>query len=137
MNIKFFCKGLSSDIEKKLRDYMDKKMSSFEKLVGEFDDDTVQLQITAERYEKNNAYNVEMILKMPKKRVVASEDSHSIEKAVDLAKDRIIKQMKKAGEKNRVRRKKQPTDSIAEPIRTHRSIANRNGKVSEKEIRMV
>lgn len=140
MNIKFFCKGLSSEVDKKLRDYIDKKITSFEKLLMEFDDDTVQMQITAERYEKNNAYNVEIILKMPKKTIVANEDSHSIEKAVDLAKDRIIKQMKKAGEKNRIHRKRDSkekemtkTGVIVGLERIHRSLETYKKKDQKSE----
>lgn len=140
MNIKFFCKGLPSEVDKKLRDYIDKKMSSFEKLLTEFDDDTIQLQITAERYEKNNAYNVEMILKVPKKTIVANEDSHSIEKAVDLAKDRIIKQLKKNEEKNRIHRKRDSKEKEMTKIgvitgleRIHRSLETYKKKDQKSE----
>jgi ribosomal subunit interface protein len=88
-------KNMAAWEQARLTEYIEQKVPSFEKLVSHFQDDTVSLAIRAERFDKNNAYRVELIFEIPSRLIVGVEDSHSIEKAVDLAKDRLIKQLKK------------------------------------------
>lgn len=95
MKIQYSMKNMAAWEQKRLTEYIEQKMPSFEKLISHFQDDTVSLTIRAERFDKNNAYRVELIFEIPSRLMVGVEDSHSIEKAVDLAKDRLIKQLKK------------------------------------------
>ncbi|MEK7545185.1 MAG: HPF/RaiA family ribosome-associated protein [Patescibacteria group bacterium] len=113
MKIIFFSKALSSAEEKQLREYVDKKMKSLSRLLSHFAEDSVQLQITTERFEKNNAFQVEMILTVPQKKVVGKEASHTIQKAVDLAKDRIMVQLRKHEE---VRREHRSIKKVLDPV---------------------
>lgn len=103
MDIKFFSKGLTTFEEQKLQDYFAKKVRSFEKLLSHFSPDSVSLQVNSQRHEKHNAFNVEIVLKMPSKTIVGHEASHTLEKAIDLAKDRVVQQIKKHEQTFKVR----------------------------------
>lgn len=113
MKIIFFSKGLSSAEEKQLREYVEKKIKSLSRLLSHFPEDAVQLQITTKRFEKNNAFEVEMMLTIPQKRVVGKEASHTIQKAVDLSKDRIMGQLRKHEE---VKRQHRSIKKVLDPV---------------------
>ncbi len=55
----------------------------------------MHLGVRAERFEKNNAYEVELTMEIPGKLFVGKEASHTIEKALDLSKDRLVAQLRK------------------------------------------
>lgn len=95
MKLQYSMKNMVTWEEKRMREYMQDKTPSLEKLMTHFQDDTVSLTVRAERFDKNNAYQVELILEVPGKVLIGKEDSHSIEKAVDLSKDRLVHQLKK------------------------------------------
>ncbi|HCW32242.1 MAG: hypothetical protein UT55_C0004G0018 [Candidatus Peregrinibacteria bacterium GW2011_GWE2_39_6] len=98
MHLSIFTKKLT-DIEKDLLEtYLKTKTPRLEKFLTEFDEDAVKLQVIAEKFINKNAYKVEMILEIPKignKPLCASEDSRDLQKAVDLAKDKLVEQIKK------------------------------------------
>ena len=102
MQVNIFAKHLT-DFEKELfEEYLDKKLPHFEKFLTHFDPDMVKLNVTAEKFAKKEAYKVEIIMELPKassKPLYASEDSHDLRKAIDLAKDKLVEQIKKAVEK--------------------------------------
>ncbi len=114
--------------EKLMKEYMDSKIPRLEKLLSHFEDDTVSLTVRAERFEKNNAYRVELVLEIPGKLLVGIEDSHTIEKAVDLSKDRLLNQIKK--HEDQLRNKGKSNSSLKRGIkelsddRTHRAISD-------------
>lgn len=81
--------------EQKLREYVSTKLPKFEKLVTRFSEDSVSLQIKAEKFNKHQAYEVEMILKLPSITLIGREASHMITKAVDLSKDRLENELRK------------------------------------------
>ena len=95
MKIQYSMKNMATWEEKRVREYMQEKTAGLEKLMTHFQDDTVSLTVRAERFDKNNAYQVELILEIPGKLLVGKEDSHAIEKAIDLSKDRLVHQLKK------------------------------------------
>ncbi|MCX6734125.1 MAG: HPF/RaiA family ribosome-associated protein [Candidatus Peregrinibacteria bacterium] len=84
MKIQYSMKNMAGWEEKRTKEYMQGKIPRLERLLSHFQDDTVSLTVRAERFDKNNAYHVE-----------GNEDSHAIEKAIDLSKDRLVNQMKK------------------------------------------
>jgi len=88
-------KNLSSHEQEIFDNYIPSKLKQIENLLGKFEDDAVLLDCTIEKFEKHDAYDVELILKMPMKTIKAKETSHTILKAVDLSKDRMIIQVKK------------------------------------------
>lgn len=95
MKIQYSMKNMVTWEEKRLREYVEQKIPGLEKLISHFQDDEVSFIIRAERFDKNNAYRVELTLQIPSRMLIGVEDSHSIEKAVDLAKDRLVKQLKR------------------------------------------
>lgn len=95
MKLQYSMKNMATWEEKRIVEYMQDKTPSLEKLMTHFQDDTVNLTVRAERFDKNNAYQVELILEVPGKVLIGKEDSHSIEKAIDLSKDRLVQQLKK------------------------------------------
>ena len=85
-----------------MEEYLQKKLAKFERLVGEFDDDAVKLEVAAEKFTNKNAYKVEFVMVLPKAAsvaLVASEDSHDLLKAVDFAEEKLLEQIKRAMEK--------------------------------------
>jgi ribosomal subunit interface protein len=95
MEITYFYKHLSKEEEVRFRDYLNEKLPMIENLLTHFADDAKLLKASIEKYEKHDAFCVELILALPNQRIVAKETSHALNKAVDLAKDRLKSQLKK------------------------------------------
>ncbi len=95
MNIQYVFKNMHHWEEVRMKEYAELKERSLEKLLSHFQHDEVNLQIRGERFDKNNAYEVELIMEIPGKLFIGKEASHTIEKAVDLAKDRLIGQLRR------------------------------------------
>ncbi len=92
----FFFKGMNPAEENELREYFSGKLRKFEKILSHFSEDGVSLQVKGEKFIKHSAYDVELIMKLPSETLTARETSHTITKAVDLAKDRLDLQLKKS-----------------------------------------
>lgn len=95
MIVKYLFKDLDNKEEELLREYFEKKLPNIEKYLQNFGDDAATLNLNLSRFEKHNAYSCELILKLPKKTIVSKEASHSINKSIDFAKDRLIRQIVK------------------------------------------
>jgi len=95
MQITFFHKNLTKDEENKFFDYVEEKREAIESLLTKFKEDAKLLRISVEKYEKHDAYEVEMCLTLPTKSLVSKETSHHITKAIDESKDRLTNQIKK------------------------------------------
>ncbi len=95
MDINFFFKNLSPQEEKALSEYVEQKRPAIETLLTKFAPDAQNLKVSAGKFEKHNAFEVEFCLTLPNKSVVAKETSHAMTKGVDLAKDRLVAQIKK------------------------------------------
>lgn len=95
MIINYFFKGLDEKEEELVYDYMPSKLGIIEKTLQHFAEDAAMLSINVERFEKHNAYAVELILKLPKKTIVGKEVSHTLKKAIDYSKDRLLRQIRK------------------------------------------
>lgn len=95
METVFFFKHMTGEQEEILRDYFDKKTAKIEKVLKHFPKDAVLLQVKGERFQKHSAFEVEMVMKLPLGTISAREASHTINKAVDLALDRLMMQLKK------------------------------------------
>lgn len=91
----YFFKGLDKGEEEIVYDYLPSKLTNLEKALVHFAADAAILNINVERFEKHNAYGIEWILKLPKKTLVAKETSHTLQKAVDQAKARMLRQIRK------------------------------------------
>lgn len=96
MKVAFFQKNLSKKEEAAFFDYVSQKTESIENLLTKFADDAQLLRASIEKFDKHDAYEVEFCLTLPTtKALLAKEASHTITKAVDLSKDRLIGQIKK------------------------------------------
>lgn len=111
METVFFFKNMLPDEEESLREYFLIKVPGLARMLSHFAEDEVILQVKGEKFIKHSAFDVELTMKMPGGTLSAKEASHMITKAVDLAKDRLVMQIKK---------------SLAQTRRTHRSIKARN-----------
>lgn len=96
MQTVFLFKGMNKAEEDELREYVSGKLPKFEKVLSHFSDDGVVLQVKGEKFLKHSAYRIELVMKLPAETLTANEDSHTIKKAVDLAKDRLDLQLKKS-----------------------------------------
>lgn len=101
MKIQFFSKNCTGTEQEKFEKYVEKKLGAIERLLKRVDPDEVTLEIKVQKFEKHKAYKVEFVLRISRKKLVGEETSHTITKAVDLAKDRLIIQLKKFEEKQR------------------------------------
>jgi|GEM_PF-927248 len=104
MEVRIFTKDMSASEEKKVKDYSKTKIAQIERLLKHFASDAIRLDINAEKLARRSAYKIEFVLKLPSKTIVGREASHEITKAVDLAKDRVIRQIKKHEEMLRERK---------------------------------
>ncbi len=91
----FFHKNLSKKEEGIFAEYVTSKLEGIETLLTKFEDDAAILRISIEKFDKHDAYDVELRLDIHTKALIAKETSHQINKAVDLAKDRLLAQIKK------------------------------------------
>lgn len=94
MELNYFSKDLTRKEEDFFINYLKKKTPAIEKLLERFEDTSI-LRVTIVKFEKHDAYNVEFSLSLPSKNLIANEDSHTITKATDQAKDRLLGQIKK------------------------------------------
>ncbi|MDP2642960.1 MAG: HPF/RaiA family ribosome-associated protein [Candidatus Peregrinibacteria bacterium] len=95
MEITFFHKNLTKAEEGSFAEYVETKREMIENLLKTFPENATLMRANIEKFEKHDAYEVELAVIMPTKQVVAKEASHMITKAVDLAKDRLVSQIKK------------------------------------------
>lgn len=95
MIVKYCFKGLEKKEEDFVQQYAPGKIENIEKRLTHFAKDAVILMVNITRFEKHNAFAVEYVLKLPKKTIVAKEASHTLNKAIDFAKDRLVRQIKK------------------------------------------
>lgn len=95
MEITFFQKNLNKKEESAFVEYVNLKLPSIEQLLTKFSQDATLLKVSIEKFDKHDAFQVELCLNMPMKSLVATEASHQISKAVDLSKDRLLAQIKK------------------------------------------
>lgn len=95
METTFFHKNLDQKEIGKFNKYVETKTDMIENLLTKFAEDAKVLKISIQKFEKHDAYEVELRLNLPGKVLVAKEASHQITKAVDLSKDRLMSQIKK------------------------------------------
>ncbi|MFA6305646.1 MAG: HPF/RaiA family ribosome-associated protein [Candidatus Gracilibacteria bacterium] len=95
MEITFFHKNLTKAEEGSFSQYVETKKEMIENLLKTFPSNATLMRANIEKFDKHDAYEVELSVIIPTKQVVAKEASHMITKAVDLAKDRLISQIKK------------------------------------------
>lgn len=95
MEITFFHKNLQKEEEGIFVEYVNSKLESIHTLLKKFADDSAILRISIEKFEKHHAFEVEFDLSLPSNKLIAKETSHEINKSVDLARDRLLGQIKK------------------------------------------
>ncbi len=78
-----------------LEQYMGIKLGTLEKAVFRYSSPPHNLEVRAEKFVKKSAFNVTFHLKTPRGVLMASEDDHTVTEAVDLAKDKLVRQLTK------------------------------------------
>ncbi|OIO17608.1 hypothetical protein COV56_02830 [Candidatus Kuenenbacteria bacterium CG11_big_fil_rev_8_21_14_0_20_37_9] len=101
LSITFSFKNIFFRDKKFLEDYFPKKMERFENLLRRFRGAECRLEIRAERFATKSAYMVELVLHIPRHKLMAREDDHTIVEALDLAVDKMIIRLRKLVNKNR------------------------------------
>lgn len=102
MHIQFSYKNVDHCDKKFLEDYLDKKIGRLETLMSAEDFESANLEIRVERFVKKEAYKIEIHLRAPKEKILASEDDHTVAEALDLALDKLVIQLRKLKEKDKV-----------------------------------
>jgi len=95
MEVTYFQKNLDKKEGQFFREYVEEKREAIEVLLTKFANDAHLLKVSIRKFEKHDAFSVEFYLILPARVILAKEASHTINKAVDLAKDRLIAQIKK------------------------------------------
>lgn len=95
MDTTFFYKNLIAEEEKNFLAYANEKLEAISSLLTTFAKDAQLLKISIEKFNKHDAFEVELCLNLPTKRLIAKEASHAFSKAMDQAKDRMLLQIKK------------------------------------------
>ncbi len=95
MEVTFFQKNLEKKEESSFVAYVNQKLPAIRQLLTKFSQDAVLLKVSIEKFNKHDAFQVELCLVLPTKSLVGTEASHQISRAVDLSKDRLIAQIKK------------------------------------------
>ena len=90
-----FTKNTTKKEEALFAKYVESKKPQIESLLTKFAEDACILKASLAKFEKHDAYEVELNLQLPLRSVVAKEASHTVNKAVDLSKDRLLGQLKK------------------------------------------
>ena len=120
MEITFFQKNLNKKEEGSFVEYVNQKVPAIEQLLTKFSQDATLLKVSIEKFNKHDAFQVELCLTMPTKTLMATEASHQITRAVDLSKDRLVAQIKKqiAGLRHdRAHRSiREETANVADPL---------------------
>jgi ribosomal subunit interface protein len=93
MEISFSFKNFSEQEKAALENYLTQKLPALEKAVTRYSHPPHSLELRAERFVKKSAYNVTLHLKTSRGVLMASEDDHTIVEAVDLAKDKLVRQL--------------------------------------------
>jgi ribosomal subunit interface protein len=93
--ISYTYKNLNPRDKKFLQEYLPKKLERFHNLMKRFEQSECRLEIKAEAFATKAAYMVELSLYLPKVRLMAKEDDHTIIEATDLAVDKLIIQLRK------------------------------------------
>lgn len=75
------------------------KLGKIQDIVNRLNPDVV-LEVRVERFPKKSAYKVSFILGKPLNLFV-SEDDHTLQEAIDLAKDKMLERLKKAWAKRK------------------------------------
>lgn len=95
MDTTFFYKNLSTEEEKNFLAYAGEKLEAISGLLTTFAKDAQLLKISIEKFNKHDAFEVELCLNLPTKRLISKEASHAFSKAMDQSKDRMLLQIKK------------------------------------------
>jgi len=95
MQIDFFFKNFNQAEKRSFENYFETKLPQLKKLIERHFKDSALLRVKAEKFNTKSAYEVTLDLKLPKRNFLVSEDDHTIVEAIDLAKDKLIAQLKK------------------------------------------
>ncbi len=95
MRLNTISKNLSSSEKSQVNNYLPQKVEKLEKLIGDESADGSTLKVSIEKFNKNQAYKVSMILGSGNKTLYSHEDSFSIGKAIDLAGSKLASQIRK------------------------------------------
>jgi ribosome-associated translation inhibitor RaiA len=95
MEITVFKKNLKPDEEAAFDVHVTEKTKAIKALMKKFAKDAQLLKVSVEKFEKHDAFDVEFCLTINSKSIYAKEASHTLTKAIDLAKIRMLAQIKK------------------------------------------
>ncbi|MFH2136826.1 MAG: HPF/RaiA family ribosome-associated protein [Patescibacteria group bacterium] len=95
MKIDYFFKNLTPSEKKWCEEYVETKIPQLERLIHRHVEDLASLRVKAEKFSSKSAYKITFDLKLPKQSFLVSEDDHTIVEAIDLAKAKLIAQLKK------------------------------------------
>jgi len=95
MEITVFKKGLNQEEEMAFDAQIIEKTKAIEALLKKFAKDAQLLKVSVEKFEKHDAFDIELCLSLHAKKLYAKETSHTLTKAIELAKTRMLAQIKK------------------------------------------
>ncbi|HOY55963.1 MAG TPA: HPF/RaiA family ribosome-associated protein [bacterium] len=103
MHIQFSYKQVNAQDKVFLENYIDKKIERIKNLLDTEKFSNAILDIRVEKFVKKNACQVELHFSFPGGNFMASEDDHTIIEAFDLALDKLVMQLRRQHEKEKVK----------------------------------
>lgn len=92
-NVRF--KNLEEDEKNYFYSYFEGKKSRIEEWTRGFDQGVARFFVEVEKFPTKSAYKVKFEFEAPKIYLIVSEDDHTINEAVDLAVDKLIRRLRK------------------------------------------
>ncbi len=93
--VNYTFKSLDENEKSFLRNYIKQKIKRIKNLLWNYIEEDCRLEIKTEKFATKAAYKIEFILHLPNKKLMAVEDDHTINEAVDLALDKLTIQLRK------------------------------------------
>lgn len=120
MRIEWAWKNKSSDKEQKARSYIESKLERLERHLSRYPEDQRKLSITVYHLPNQvKSWEARFVLQLPTGTLVAEEGAESVEAALDVAFDELIREVRKHKEKVRkeyLYRRKRQRETLAEVV---------------------
>lgn len=100
LSISYTYKNLNPRDKNFLESYLAKKIERFQNLMQRFKSEECRLEVKAEAFATKAAYLIELSLYLPRTKLMAKEDDHTMIEAIDLAVDKLIIQLRKLVNRN-------------------------------------
>ena len=95
MNIQFIFSNITEKQKEDIREYSARRFGRLEKFLTTFSEDSKNLKVKAEYYERHNAFKITCALQLGGKTIHHDEIKHDARETIDLVESNLVHQTKK------------------------------------------